>query len=216
VTKVSIIYKTTNLINRKIYVGKASGKNIDNNYLGSGLLITAAIKKYGEENFIRIIIDKSENRTELNLKERFWIRFFDSTNHDIGYNITEGGDGGPIMLGRKNLGASAAAKKRCGANHPSYGKHPSQETIEKLRAVRKGESNPFFGKKHSSESLEKMRLAKIGKVSKRKGTHVSEASRYKMSEAKKKQWMNRENPMLGKKRPDVAKRWSDYRREKNA
>ena len=49
------IYITTNLINNKHYVGqrKIRGNNSDNLYLGSGKLLTCAIRKYGKENFVR-------------------------------------------------------------------------------------------------------------------------------------------------------------------
>jgi hypothetical protein len=47
----SIIYKTTNSINGKIYIGKA--KFNDPNYLGSGILLAKAIKKYKRESFIK-------------------------------------------------------------------------------------------------------------------------------------------------------------------
>jgi hypothetical protein len=45
-----IIYKTTNIINGKYYVGKDI--NNSESYLGSGVLLKRAIKKYGKENFI--------------------------------------------------------------------------------------------------------------------------------------------------------------------
>jgi hypothetical protein len=48
------IYKTTNLITKEYYIGKHSSQNIENdNYLGSGLLLTRSIKKHGRENFKR-------------------------------------------------------------------------------------------------------------------------------------------------------------------
>ena len=53
--KYGYIYITENLINGKKYIGKAKYKNEsykNTNYLGSGKLITAAIKKYGRENFL--------------------------------------------------------------------------------------------------------------------------------------------------------------------
>ena len=68
-----IIYKTTNLINGKIYIGKDS-KN-DPNYFGSGLLLRQSIKKYGKKNFKKEIIDFADSVKGLNEKEIYWILF---------------------------------------------------------------------------------------------------------------------------------------------
>lgn len=95
-----IIYKTENNINGKIYIGKAV-KDRDS-YLGSGLLLKAAIKKYGKENFTKVIIDSAENNEELNKKEIYWIKKLNSQNKDIGYNITDGGTGGNTMANLPN------------------------------------------------------------------------------------------------------------------
>ena len=50
-----IIYKTTNLINKKIYIGQDTKNNP--NYLGSGKYFKYALKKYGKENFSKEIIE---------------------------------------------------------------------------------------------------------------------------------------------------------------
>lgn len=64
------IYKTTNLINGKIYIGQHKATIFENNnYLGSGNLIKRAIKKYGEEHFKVELIDVAENQKELDEKE---------------------------------------------------------------------------------------------------------------------------------------------------
>ena len=69
-----IIYKTTNLINGKIYIGRATGIRVKNNYFGSGKLLKRAIIKYGQENFRRITIDVADSIVQLNLKEsRRWL-----------------------------------------------------------------------------------------------------------------------------------------------
>jgi hypothetical protein len=47
------VYKVTNLVNGKIYVGLHVTKNLDDEYLGSGKQIQSAVKKYGRENFKR-------------------------------------------------------------------------------------------------------------------------------------------------------------------
>ena len=53
------IYKTTNLINGKIYIGQEKGNNI--NYLGSGKILKLSVKKYGSENFTFEILETLNN-----------------------------------------------------------------------------------------------------------------------------------------------------------
>jgi len=62
-----IIYKMTNLINGKIYVGQTRRCNV--NYLGSGILLTRSIEKYGISAFDREIIEICESAEELDKKE---------------------------------------------------------------------------------------------------------------------------------------------------
>lgn len=63
-----IIYKTTNLINNKSYVGQSKHDN-DKKYLGFGPLLKKAINKYGKENFIKETIDRCLSKEELDEKE---------------------------------------------------------------------------------------------------------------------------------------------------
>ena len=95
------IYKITNLINKKFYIGKDTSS--DSNYFGSGLLIKRAIEKYGLKNFQKEIIDETDNYEELSLKEKYWINHFNSTNLKTGYNISIGGDGGDTLSNHPNL-----------------------------------------------------------------------------------------------------------------
>jgi hypothetical protein len=90
-----VIYKTTNLINKKIYVGKSLRNK--NSYMGSGTLLNKAIKKYGKDNFIKQIIDHADTLEELNAKEIYWIEKLNSTEQKIGYNIAKGGTGGNTL-----------------------------------------------------------------------------------------------------------------------
>jgi group I intron endonuclease len=85
-----IIYKTTNLLNGKFYVGKDEKNNPY--YLGSGKILKLAIKKYGIENFKKEIIETCKTIDELNEREKFWINVLSATT--FGYNIAEGGTGG--------------------------------------------------------------------------------------------------------------------------
>jgi hypothetical protein len=95
------IYKITNLVNNKIYIGKDTVS--DKNYYGSGVLIKRAIEKYGIKNFKKEIIEECVSNDELCLKEKYWIEHFNSTNLKIGYNISRGGDGGDTLSNNPNL-----------------------------------------------------------------------------------------------------------------
>ena len=99
------IYKITNIINDKIYIGKAKDYikrfkdhlyNALNGDEGCPALYNA-IRKYGPENFTTKRIDLSESLEELNAKEKYWIAELHSQNPEIGYNIAPGGDGGDIF-----------------------------------------------------------------------------------------------------------------------
>jgi len=92
------IYKITNKINGKIYVGRhKTYKNEPfNRYWGSGQLIKQAIKKYGKENFIKEILEEC---TKNNVADRevFWINKLGA--HVDNYNLTSGGPGGDSTNG---------------------------------------------------------------------------------------------------------------------
>ncbi len=106
-----IVYKATNLLNGKIYIGKtnknldqykllhikAALKNIDN----KKRYFYNAIRKYGPQNFKWDILGYCESKEELNEAEKICIEFFKSNNNVYGYNMTYGGDGGPTNVGRK-------------------------------------------------------------------------------------------------------------------
>lgn len=94
------IYKITNLINHKVYIGKDATS--DKNYYGSGVYIKKAILKYGKNNFTKEVIDKCDNYEELSIKEKYWINYY-KNNNSILYNLTDGGDGGDTWSNNPNI-----------------------------------------------------------------------------------------------------------------
>lgn len=91
------IYKTTNLVNGTIYIGKkVSAKFLGNQYLGSGNLIVAAIKKYGKENFNVEVLEWAYSRLELDALEICYISNYRQRGVRM-YNIADGGEGGDII-----------------------------------------------------------------------------------------------------------------------
>ena len=81
------IYKITNNVNNKCYIGKRVSKTFDAKCWGSGKLIKAAIAKYGKENFTREIMCWAGSKEELEELEKLYIDKFQTIYN--GYNLTE-------------------------------------------------------------------------------------------------------------------------------
>lgn len=84
-----LVYKITNKINDKFYIGCHETYSPDDSYMGSGKLIKLAIKKYGLENFNKKILFDLDNSEDMFTMEKEQI-----SKHHPPYNIHEGGNGG--------------------------------------------------------------------------------------------------------------------------
>ncbi len=88
------VYKITNNINGKWYIGKRCHKNPHkDSYMGSGKLINQAIKKYGKQNFIKEILAVFNTHEEAALLEATLVTKETISTH-MSYNMHEGGMGG--------------------------------------------------------------------------------------------------------------------------
>ena len=90
------VYKTTNKINGKIYIGLKQKSTFDTSYLGSGNLIQRSIKKYGKDAFRVEVLDWAPDKKSLDLLEQYYIKMYRATDNSIGYNIANGGQGGNL------------------------------------------------------------------------------------------------------------------------
>lgn len=106
------IYKTTNLVNGKIYVGKHEASAFDTKYIGSGVVFSKALKKYGKENFECVLLEAVDSKEELNVREKYWIAKFKARDKRIGYNINEGGEGNPGYKHTDTCKAAMSEKKK--------------------------------------------------------------------------------------------------------
>ena len=144
------IYLIKNKINDKRYVGQTIRKiNESKDYFGSGKLIKRSIKKHGIDAFEKIILEECNNIDILNEREMFWIKEL-NTKIPNGYNLTEGGDG---SVGLKHL---RSTKKKMSKSHIKFWKENEwlrEEYSEKFS----GDKNPFYGKHHTEESIEKIK-----------------------------------------------------------
>lgn len=207
-----LIYKITNTVNGKVYIGQttyplyhrwsAHKQNTSHcKYLG------AAIVKYGEDKFKIEQIDTAETFDELNEKEVYWIKFYDAQNREKGYNLRSGGD--------SSLHSEESKAKM---SQTRKGKKQSKELIQKRIESRKGYTHsektreligkantgkkrrPWTeeekkqigerskGRKYSPETIEKMRIA--AKNRKTKQIYTDE-TRKKLSEKTKAYWQRK-------------------------
>lgn len=140
-----IIYKITNLVNNKIYIGQTTStlEKRWKEHCKRGFLLTKAIKKYGEENFIYEALCNCNSIEELNLKEVEFISLEKSISPN-GYNLNSGG---------LNHKMHQSTKNKVSKIH--RGKKLSIGTIKKLQELN-------FGKKLSQETKDKIRSKHIG------------------------------------------------------
>jgi len=84
------IYKTTNLINGKFYIGQHITEDENDSYIGSGTYLSNAVNKYGKENFGKDILFIFDNFDDMNNKE---IEIVDEEfiSKDDNYNLSLGG-----------------------------------------------------------------------------------------------------------------------------
>ena len=87
------LYKTTNTLNGKFYIGVHSTVNLNDGYLGSGTIIKKAIKKYGKEVFVREILEFFGSKEEMFARETELVSE-DFVKDHSNYNVHLGGKGG--------------------------------------------------------------------------------------------------------------------------
>lgn len=95
------VYITTNHVNGKQYIGqrKYDKQGKWKEYLGSGIILSRAIEKYGLKNFSKEIIEECKTKKILNEREIYWINYYNAVESDNFYNIASGGDGGNTIAG---------------------------------------------------------------------------------------------------------------------
>lgn len=172
------IYKVTNKINGKIYIGKHQTKNPNDGYFGSGKFIKSAIRKYGKENFAKEVLFIFETELEMNQKEKELITEEFVSRKDT-YNAGVGGEGGPHFKGKSH---SDDAKKKMAS---FKGKTHSKEAREKISASNKRRTLSEETKRKLSEKAFS-RSKKTQKPTKEKYiTQKSSKEKYIMTEEHK-------------------------------
>lgn len=187
-----IVYKTTNKINNKFYLGVhnchatcKSKYSKDCKYLGSGFVLKKAIKKYGRLNFIRETLMEFDTSEEAYDYEAWLVNDYMINRPDC-YNIQVGGNSGPRLFGM---------------DHPKYGTHHSEETRSKISKANTGRTYPPITSEtrallsETQKDLWADEHVRTKRISRLTGREVSSETRLKIS-----------NANTGKTRSDESKR----------
>ena len=163
----NLVYRITNIVNNKTYIGVHSTNDINDSYFGSGNNIKAAIKKYGIDNFVKEIIFDLPTRKQA-LDKEYELVTETYVSSDYTYNIALGG-------GRSVYSA--------GDEHHWWGRQHSEETKAKISASRLGKKLPACARKGESNGM----FGVTGEDHPNWGTTHSDTTKAKMSES----WKNR-------------------------
>lgn len=148
---IHFVYITTNTVNGKKYIGDHSSETLDDDYLGSGLLIIKAIKKCKKENFNRQILEQFNTKEAAFKSQEKYIKQY-NTLVPNGYNISPKGGVGITRCHSSETKQKMKEKAKIRIRYPQ-----SEESKEKNR-------KSHLGKRHSIETCEKQSKSLKGKT----------------------------------------------------
>lgn len=178
------VYKHTNKINGKVYIGITSRKPEErwengNGYYGQPFY--NAISKYGWDNFTHDILFEGLTEKEAKAKEIELIELYNSSKTEYGYNASKGGESANGMKHSEETKRRISNSLK-GRESPAKGKHWSEESKKKIS----GENSSWFGRKHTEETKEKMRNAYQYRI--------TDETRKRMSKNRKGKLSGKDNP----------------------
>lgn len=190
--KFNFVYKTTNNLNGDYYYGVHSTNNLDDGYLGSGLILKHAINKYGIDNFTREIVQYfSDVKYAFRLEAAIVTPELVADPHC--YNIAVGGYGGNTLAGFTD----EQYNEFCNKNRQSHNK---PEYIKKLSDIKKEHWQRHGYREYWSKWFSENNPMKREDV---KQKQSSSRIQYYIDHPEVRQWFSENNPM---KREDVKQK----------
>ncbi len=196
------IYKITNKVNNKVYVGQALDVDFrfgvhrqklnSNQHINSHL--QAAWNKYGQDNFIFEVIEECPGN-KLNERELYWIDYYDAMNNNGGYNLNGVTGGHHSEETRQKIsnalfGENNYLRGKIGDKAYWYGKKLSEEHKRKISESRKGKS---MGHVVSSETRKKISKGLSGSKNHRAKLTDKQVLEIRNSNLSTRELMNRYN-----------------------
>lgn len=204
-----VIYKVTNIVNNKIYIGQTINLNkrkirhIQQSKIPK-TYFERAINKYGEDKFIWEIICYCIDKDDLNQKEIEFINFYGGANSNLNYNSRDGGSGGKLsteslekMKKSRRVPWSKKRREAC-KNKPLSEEHKKKisnsikNRYKNDPILRQKQSENAKNRKHTEKTKNKLSEMRIGDKNPRYGFKESK-------ESIEKRLKNKKHTSLGKK-----------------
>ena len=160
--KYHFIYKTTNILSGRYYIGMHSTDDLEDGYLGSGNRLRLAIRKHGKESFKREILEFCKTREDLKKREIEVVNLDEISNEEC-MNLCVGGEGGWFVdihnkAFKYKLENDLVFRESLSKNRSENSKKAMIDG--RLKSVNK--SYDWTGKKHSDQTKQKISELKIG------------------------------------------------------
>lgn len=142
------VYKVTNLVNGKFYIGKHQTNDLEDGYMGSGKIIRDAVRKYGIPNFHKEYLLVSASSQEMDMAERILV----VVDKELSYNLSPGGEGGNVLryANQSVHEAKSRAISKKIAGRTLSDEHKLQVSLNHQNVS--GNNNPMWGKHHNDSS----------------------------------------------------------------
>lgn len=164
-----LIYKITNTVNNKIYIGAHRTNMMNDSYMGSGIYLKLAVEKYGIENFTKEILFVFDNEKEMFEKERVLVNEEFVQRNDT-YNLCVGGGNYPnyeYKISEKminflreispiGLEKALIKLKWLYQNDKQWRKEKIENYKKSMKKYYENNDGFFKGKKHTNETKKKI------------------------------------------------------------
>lgn len=164
-----VVYKATNLINNKVYIGQTT-RSLQIRRLGhlqcmrDGMdsYFYNALRRHGSGNFNWQVICICPDIDSLNEQEQYYIKYYNSMDREAGYNLTSGGSCCIMSQETKDKLRLLATDRKPSKEtliklrNSHLGHYPTKKTRKKMSEARTGAKNCNYGKTPSKETRDKI------------------------------------------------------------
>jgi group I intron endonuclease len=189
-----LVYLVTNKVNGKKYVGqtiqslaKRWSGHLSTAKRGRGLHLYDAIRKYGKEAFEIAVLATVDNQVDLDEAERKYIATYQSNQPELGYNLADGGRGGPRGYFRPLTEGHKQRIKAARRGNSRLGKTQPLAARQKISQSNIGRPGTMLGRYHTEETKTLMASSAKGHQN-ALGIVRSEETKLRMSQGRKAAW----------------------------